>query len=100
MPYLNMDTGEYPRFSGDVALAPNAHWVFVEETAPPALGERQMLTEGAPTKDDKGIWRQTWIVSTLTESEWAQRRLAALKGRLAAFGLSVEDLKLLLAEGN
>lgn len=100
MPYMNLTTNEYPRFAGDVALAPNAQWVFVEDTPTPQLGERQLLTEGAPEQDAQGVWRQTWVVSTLTPAEWEQRRLDLLKGRLAAVGLSVEDLKLLLAEGN
>lgn len=98
MPYLNLRTGEYPRFKGDVALARNDKWEFVEPTTPPVLGERQLLAEGAPEKDSKGAYRQTWIVTTLTETEWEARRLDVAKKRLAAFGLTPADLQQLLTE--
>lgn len=82
--YLNTDTGEYPRFAGDVALEPNARWVVVEDTTRPEIGERQLVVEGFPVADERGIYRQTWIVTTLTETEWdeRQKQVEAMRARM------------------
>lgn len=99
MPFLNTDTGEYPRYAGDVVLSPNAAWVAVEETPRPEAGERQVVSEGEPVKGADGVYRQTWIVTSFTETEWFERRRGALEAWVTQSGLSVDELRTLLAEG-
>jgi hypothetical protein len=71
--FLNTASGAYPRYSGDIALDPDAPWVIVEETARPALGEGEFCKEGTPIQDEHGIWRQVWQVVTLTLEQIAAR---------------------------
>lgn len=99
MPYLNIETGDYPRFSSDVSRTPRAAWVVVEETVPPMLGKRDALIEGEPVMDAEGAYRQTWIVTELTDSELEERESAFARSRSASLGLMVGDLKSLAAEG-
>lgn len=99
MPYLNTRTGEYPRFAGDVALTPTDAWVFVEEVPPPHVTDKQTVAEGAPEKNPSGVYHQTWVVTSYTDEEWEQRRLDLARSRLTVLGITVADLKKLLAEG-
>lgn len=97
MAYLNTRTGEYPRFAGDVQLSPNDSWAVVEPLTPPVAQDRQIVYEGKPELMPSGVYRQTWVVEEFTEEEWEARRIDGVKARLADLGLTVEDLKNLLA---
>ena len=103
--YINIRTGEYPRHIGDIQLAapdwnndtdnlPDG-WYAVTETPRPELAANQITAEGVPELVD-GQYVQTWVVTTLTNAELEERRLAAARARLAATGLTVDDLKSLL----
>lgn len=94
--FINTNTGEYPRFPGDVALDPLAPWATVEETPAPSVEERQVVTEGMPELRD-GVYYQTWVVTSFTEEEWQERRKQTALARLGSLGITIEDLKALLA---
>lgn len=94
--FLNTATGDYPRHPGDVELDPTAPWAEVVETPAPEVGLRQIAQESLPELRE-GTYYQTWTVVTFTESEWEQRRLEQTAARLASLGISLDDLRALLA---
>lgn len=62
MLFINLDTGEYPRFAGDVSLSPDANWALVvpspkPESAPP-LGHSWF--EAYPLLLEDGTYLQNW----------------------------------------
>lgn len=61
--YINLTTNEYPRFPGDIALAPDDEWVEVVEVEPPLPSEAQegyVFVPGELALVD-GVYRQTWV---------------------------------------
>lgn len=86
MPFLNLDTKEYPRFQGDIDLEPDANWVEVKPTAAPEPAEGNTVVWDDPI-EIKGVWTMTWkqipIEKPTKETEIAKAKL---------FGI---DLKLL-----
>lgn len=59
MPYLNLDTNEYPRFQGDVDLNPSANWVKVVETEAPIPTAGKTIVWDDPIELN-GVWTMTW----------------------------------------
>ena len=79
--YLNTETGEYPRHSGDIQLlypdwrvgdALPEPWVEVEETIFPELSDEEVADEIAPTKVG-AKWVRTWSIRPITEYEKLRR---------------------------
>jgi hypothetical protein len=67
--YINLTTGEYPRYPGDIELAPNNQFVAVEWVDPPPYSfPPQICYEGSPINEN-GVWRMTWIVRDATQEE-------------------------------
>lgn len=66
--FINLDSMEYPRFDGDVALDPSANWVKVEAVNPPVTADDEMAYTIAPELKD-GIYWQVWAVRKLTAEE-------------------------------
>lgn len=59
MPFINLDTMEYPRFQGDVDLEPKANWVEVLETKAPIPKKGNTVIWDKPIEID-GVWTMTW----------------------------------------
>jgi len=73
--YINTKTGEYPRYSGDVALDPGEHWSIVQETPYPDVSleenKGKIIILDNPVLID-GVWIQVWgkvDISTLPQEE-------------------------------
>ena len=66
--FINTDTMEYPRYEGDVAVAPDANWAEVQATAMPEYADGQAPYELTPVLTD-GVWTQKWSVRNLTAEE-------------------------------
>jgi hypothetical protein len=98
MAYINENTGEYPRFIGDLQLLnPTAtpdnlpdEWAVVVSTPQPEYQEGKNIYEGEPVKID-GVWTQQWVVRDMTTEELAQ--VEAQKQKVADFLKSLEDAK-------
>lgn len=57
--FINTRTNEYPRYIGDVQLAPNEPWESVVETPEPEWVEGHKWVEDAPALID-GVWHRVW----------------------------------------
>lgn len=102
MPYLNIETNEYPRHDGDLELlgwTPGEslpeHWVEVVESPMPTPGENQVIFEIEPAQVD-GIWTMQWETRPMTQSELEEIargtiRLKVLRGET----LTIEEAELL-----
>ena len=66
--FINLDTMEYPRFDGDVALEPTANWSEVIEVNPPVIADDEISYTLAPELKDGSYW-QVWAVRKLTKEE-------------------------------
>jgi hypothetical protein len=66
--YINLDTMEYPRFDGDVALDPSANWSQIVEVNPPATLEDEMAYNVSPELLD-GTYYQVWAIRKLSPEE-------------------------------
>jgi hypothetical protein len=66
--YINLDTNEYPRYVGDIALWPGNYAEVVWVNPPEVDGAKQCLLEGMPTLTD-GVWYTTWVVRDWTQTE-------------------------------
>lgn len=66
--FINLDTLEYPRYEGDIAVEPNANWAEVQTTAIPEYAVSQAPYELTPTLIN-GVWTQQWAVRDLTAEE-------------------------------
>lgn len=66
--YINLDTDEFPRFEGDVAIDPNANWAEVVETTCPATLEDEIAYQTEPDLVD-GQYFQVWVVRKLNADE-------------------------------
>jgi hypothetical protein len=67
--YINILTGEYPRYPGDIALNPDSEYAVVEWVEPPSIDTAtQRRYEGAPINDN-GTWRMTWVARDATQEE-------------------------------
>lgn len=68
--YINLDTMEYPRHPGDVALDPTANWEIVNETEIPECEEYEVAEESFP-ENIGGIWFKKWVIRPMTIEERA-----------------------------
>lgn len=66
--FINLDTMEYPRYPGDVALDPTANWKLVNQTNMPECNTYEIQEETFPENID-GEWFQKWIVRPMTDKE-------------------------------
>jgi hypothetical protein len=66
--FINLDTMEYPRFDGDVALDPNANWSQIVEVNPPAIAIDEMAYTVEPELKD-GSYCQVWAIRKLSPDE-------------------------------
>jgi hypothetical protein len=67
--YININTLEYPRHEGDIALDPQNQYAVVQWVDMPSFDSAtQRCYEGAPEQID-GQWRMTWIVRDATQKE-------------------------------
>jgi len=57
--HIDLSTNEYPRFDGDIELAPSHNWAQVTETERPEGNEETIWVEAWPELVD-GQWTQTW----------------------------------------
>ena len=96
--YINIDTMEYPRFDGDLALEPDANYEVVQDTEKPTTQDKyQYVAELFPVKIDN-TWYKKYEVRTHTEEEieeLKQQRYIILK---RTPGLSDEDIDILMKE--
>lgn len=99
--FINPD-GEYPRHIGDIELAhpdwdgdltnlPEG-WHKVEETEMPAPSANLLVVEGAPELVD-GAYKQTWVVTELTDEEVVERRKTATRLRVMLANISEDDIR-------
>jgi hypothetical protein len=66
--FINLDTMEYPRFDGDVALDPSANWSEIIEVTPPATAEDEIAYTTEPELINGSYW-QVWAIRKLTPEE-------------------------------
>jgi len=66
--FINLDTMEYPRFDGDVALDPSANWSEIIEVNPPATADDEIAYTIEPELID-GNYHQVWAIRKLTAEE-------------------------------
>lgn len=67
--YININTLEYPRHEGDIALDPQGQYTLVQWVdMPPFNSATQICFEGKPKQID-GQWHMTWIVRDATQKE-------------------------------
>lgn len=66
--YINVDTLEYPRFEGDVALDPEGTYAPVAWVDPPEVGGGQVYFELEPELTDAG-WEMRWGVKDMTPEQ-------------------------------
>jgi hypothetical protein len=66
--FINLDTMEYPRFTGDVALDPFANWSQIIEVQPPPVADDEISYTVAPELKDGSYW-QVWAIRKLTPEE-------------------------------
>lgn len=67
--YINLTTNEYPRYTGDIELAPNDTFVQVQWVDRPDFDIiLQRCFEGYPIEVD-GVWKITWCVRDATQEE-------------------------------
>jgi hypothetical protein len=74
--FINLDTMEYPRFDGDVALEPTANWSEVIEVNSPVTADDEISYNLAPELKDGSYW-QVWAVRKLTEEELKPLKIGA-----------------------
>jgi hypothetical protein len=75
MSYLNVVTGEFPRFDGDLELLGwtvgqelPENWVKVIQDPMPEITDGQTYEVNKP-KLIEGVWKVTWNVRNLTQKE-------------------------------
>lgn len=66
--FINLDTMEYPRFDGDVALNPFANWSQIIEVPPPLIADDEMPYTLNPELIG-GKYYQVWAIRKLTAEE-------------------------------
>jgi hypothetical protein len=66
--FINLDTMEYPRFDGDVALDPDANWCQIIEVQPPLIADDEISYTLDPKLIDGAYW-QVWAIRKLTPDE-------------------------------
>lgn len=66
--FLNLDTNEFPRFEGDIALNPDANWIEVIQTQMPNLADDEMAYQIEPKLID-GQYFQQWTIRKKTLEE-------------------------------
>lgn len=97
MYFINLDTMEWPLFSGDVELNPDANWVQVKETPPPAEKENTVVIWDTPVQDKNGVWTMTWLQRDLTAEELLAIKLRDIRSRVAAgVPITAEEAALLV----
>jgi hypothetical protein len=87
MAYLNTETGEYPRFDGDLELLGwvkeeplPENWVSVEEIAMPEFNSfSEVAVEDAPIQNESGNWEQKWVVRNMNSEEVKFRNVMKTK---------------------
>lgn len=73
--YIKLDTLEYPRHPGDIALDPEGQYAEVAWVDPPAYDDlAQEPYEGIPELAG-GSWRMTWLLRDLTPEEIKERSI-------------------------
>lgn len=74
--YINLDTGEYPRHPGDMALEPNCNYASVNWVDAPDYNENTQVAYEGPPECVNGEWYMVWIVRDLTPEEITAREEA------------------------
>jgi hypothetical protein len=66
--YINLDTLEYPRFEGDIALDPDGAYAPVAWVDPPEVSDTRFCFELAPELTGSG-WEMRWGVKDMTPEQ-------------------------------
>jgi len=67
--YIKLETLEYPRHAGDIAIDPRGTYAEVQWVAPPEFDPKtQRCVETTPVNVD-GSWNMAWLVRDKTQTE-------------------------------
>lgn len=89
--YYNPETGEWPRFPGDIQLIDSnwnielplpEPWVEVADAFMPTLGENQTFVEDEPIKNKDGTYKRNVTVRDLTEEELKHKQYVIVKNKV------------------
>lgn len=75
MPYLNINTNDYPRYDGDLELLGwklgdplPEDWVEVIQDPTPVVAEDEIYVIQVPQLVN-GVWKATWLIRKMTAEE-------------------------------
>jgi hypothetical protein len=103
--YLNIITGEYPRYDGDLELLGwnvgeplPEYWVPVEYVEPLQVTATQVVEEIHPIQNAEGSWITAWSIRELNEQELKQRKIRIIKNKVSRNMLLTIEEAMLLTE--